>query len=283
MISVLILTKNEEADLPECLESVKWCDDVHVFDSFSDDHTIDVAQSYNATVSQRKFDGYSKQRNAALDLIKYKHPWVFILDADERIPPQLVEEMLSAVKLAEEHTNGFRIRRKDYLNFTWLKHAQISPYYVRLVRIGYARYHREINEVIEVEGNITQLQRHFDHFPFSKGFNHWLEKHNQYSTMEAIRWIEEHEGNLSFSWKKAFFGKDFSEKRYHQKGLFYKLPGRPLLKWLYMMFYRCAFLDGHAGMTYATLQGIYEYFIVIKTKDILRKRNRERTLIQRSL
>lgn len=269
MISILILTKNEEQDLPDCLKSVSWCDDVHVFDSYSIDKTINISNMYGAKVSQRKFDNYASQRNAALETLLFKYEWVFILDADERIPISLKEEIEQKLSKVGQNVNGFRIRRRDFLNNTWLKYAQISPYYIRLVRKGKARYHREINEVLEIDGEVEDLDGYFNHFPFSKGYSHWLNKHNQYSSMEAKRWIDEQNGNYTFSFKKALFSKDFTEKRYHQKGLFYKLPGRPLIKWFYMVIIRRAFLDGSAGLTYAFLQSIYEYFIVLKTKELI--------------
>ena len=269
MISVLILTKNEEQDLPGCLASISWCDDIHVFDSFSTDKTVELAKKAKAIITQRTFDGYASQRNAALKSLNYKYPWILILDADERIPTELFRIMREKVISANSNTDGFRIRRKDYLFNTWLQYSQISSYYIRLVRKGKASYHREINEVLMVEGNVEEIACYFDHYPFSKGFKHWLEKHNQYSSMEAQRWLDEQNGAEIFSVKKAFFNKDFSNKRYHQKGLFYKLPGRPMIKWLYMILIRGAFLDGKAGFTYATLQAIYEYFIVLKSKELL--------------
>lgn len=269
MISVLILTKNEEQDLPGCLESVKWSDDIHVFDSYSEDKTIKIASEFGAKVVQRKFDGYASQRNAALTGLIYKYPWLFILDADERIPDDLAVKLKNEIAKIPEAVNGFRIRRRDFLDKTWLKHAQISPFYIRLIRVGKAFYHREINEVIEVQGEVKDIDGYFDHYPFSKGYRHWLDKHNIYSSMEAQRWIEEHSGSISFSLKKALFGKDFAEKRYHQKGLFYKMPFRPFIKWMYMVIFRRAFLDGKAGIIYATLQSIYEYFIVLKTKELV--------------
>jgi|SRR5450432_264392 len=269
MISILVLTKNEEKDLPKCLESVNWCDDIQIFDSFSEDKTVEIAKQYGAIITQRKFDGYASQRNAALESLYFKYPWIFILDADERIPLDLVNNIRLALANAPVEVDGFRIRRRDYLGDTWLKYSQISPFYIRLIRSGKGKYNREINEVLEVEGKVLNIDGYFCHFPFSKGFTHWLSKHNNYSTMEAKRWIEEHNGDIKFSIKKAILSKDFNEKRYHQKGLYYKLPGRPLLKWIYMVFWRRSFLDGSAGMTYATLQSIYEYFIVLKTHELL--------------
>ncbi|MBF4518054.1 glycosyltransferase family 2 protein [Flavobacterium sp. ANB] len=272
MISILILTKNEEQDLPGCLESVSWSDDIHVFDSYSEDQTIAIAEKAGAVVTQRIFDGYASQRNASLQSVNFKYPWIFILDADERIPNELISVLLEKTKNAKENTDGFRIRRRDYLGNTWLKYSQISPFYVRLIRKGKAKYHREINEVLLVEGEVEEINGYFDHYPFSKGYVHWLDKHNTYSTMEAKRWCDEQINGEKFSLKKAIFNKDFSDMRYHQKGIFYKLPGRPLIKWFYMIIIRRAFLDGSAGFTYATLQSIYEYFIVLKSKELLNKK-----------
>jgi len=269
MISVLILARNEQLDLPGCLASVAWSDDVHVFDSFSTDATPEIARAAGAHVQQRVFDDYATHRNAALRLA-FKHPWLLILDADERPTPGLCAEMLAAVQSAPPETSGYRLRRRDFLFGTWLKHAQISPYYIRLVRPERARYTRPVNEVIEVEGTIGDLQEPLDHFPFSKGMSHWLAKHNTYSTMEA-ELIVRGGGLTRPSWRTALRGPDFHTRRLHQKALFYKLPARPLLKWFYMVVARRSFLDGRAGMTYATLQAIYEYFIVLKANELQRK------------
>ncbi len=271
MISILILTKNEEFNLPACLESVKWCDDIHVFDSRSTDRTQEIARSYEIQYAIREFDGYASQRNAALRQLNFKYDWIFILDADERIPLETRERLVNSVGNLDSKYAGIRLRRRDFLFNTWLKHAQISPYFIRLVRKGKAYYSREINEILQVNGEVLDLKDvYFDHFPFNKGIRHWIEKHNRYSDMEARQWLKEHNEELGFSMTKAFFSKDFSTRRFHQKGLFYKLPFRPLIKWCYMIFWRLSFLDGQAGITYATLQSIYEYFIVLKTKELIR-------------
>ena len=257
MISVLILTKNEEQDLPACLKSVAWCDDVHVFDSHSTDRTIEIAEKAGAKVTLRRFDGYASQRNAALTTLDYIYPWILILDADERIPETLVDEFEQRIKQTPLSVNGFRIRRRDYFGKTWLKHSQMTPFYVRLVRKGKASYHREINEVLQVEGQVDELKGHFEHYPFSKGLSHWLSKHNQYSSMEAQRWVDEHKNAIKFSLKKALFSQDFSDRRYHQKGLFYKIPGRPIIKWLYLVLWRRSFMDGYAGLTKMPLSKLF--------------------------
>ena len=267
-ISVLILTKNEQLDLPGALASVAWSDDVHVFDSHSTDATVEIARAAGAHVHTRVFDDYATHRNEALT-IDFKHPWLFLLDADERATPELSAEMQRVVREAPANTAGFRLRRRDFLFGTWLKHAQISPYYIRLIRPECAKYTRAINEVLAVDGPVAELVHPLDHYPFSKGIAHWIAKHNTYSTMEA-ELIFRQQGLRDPSLRAALFDPDFHTRRLHQKALFYRLPGRPLIKWCYMMFLRGAVLDGAAGITYATLQAIYEYFIVLKTKALSR-------------
>ena len=270
MISVLILTHNEEQDLPGALDSVAWSDDVHVFDSFSTDRTVAIARARGAHVAQRQFDNYAAQRNAALDTLAFKHQWIFVLDADECVPPALAAELQSVAMNAAPETAAFRVRRQDYLFDTWLKHAQMSPWYVRLLRHGRARYWREVNEVLQVEGETASLQSPLDHFPFSKGIAHWIAKHNRYSSLEAGHIVASAK-TTRVSVKTALTGKDFHERRLHQKALFYRMPGRPWIKFVYLYLVRGGFLDGYAGYTYARLQAIYEYLIVVKTREQQRK------------
>jgi glycosyltransferase involved in cell wall biosynthesis len=263
-ISVLILTKNEQLDLPGCLKSVSWCDDVHVLDSMSTDATVAIAEQADATVTQRTFDGYASQRNAGLR-IAFRYPWLLVVDADERIPEPLVDEMTRFVRNAANEVSAARMRRRDIWWGRWLKYSQISPFYVRLVRVGRVHYEREINEVLVVDGLITNLQEPFDHHPFSKGLDHWLTKHNTYSRMEADLILS---GSITHpSLRVAFLGRDFNERRVHQKALFYQMPARPLIKLAYMLLWRRGLLDGIAGIRYAILQAIYEYLIVLKVKE----------------
>ena len=273
MISVLILTRNEALDLPGALASVSWSDDIHVLDSHSTDATVAIAEAAGARITQRAFDNYAAHRNFGFTL-PFKYPWLFILDADERPTPALSLEMQRAVQTAAPHIAGFRVRRRDFLFNTWLKHAQLSPFYIRLVRPERSRYTRAVNEVLEVDGAILELASPFDHFPFSKGIAHWVAKHNQYSTLEA-QLIYAQQGLQNPSLRTALTGPDFHTRRLHQKALFYRMPGRPLIKWCYMMFVRGAMLDGAAGIAYATLASFYEYLIVLKTKELRHSRPKD--------
>ncbi len=276
MVSVLIITKNEEQDLPDCLRSVGWSDDVHVLDSFSTDRTVEVAREGGAQVHQRIFDTYAGQRNAGF-AIAYKYPWLLILDADERASAGLGALLARETAGAAPETDAFRLRRRDYFLRRWLKHAQTTPFYIRVVRLGRARFRRDVNEVVEVDGTIVDLEgegAYFDHYPFSKGLTHWVAKHNSYSSGEALI-VAGSAFAGEVSWTKALFAKDFNVKHAARKAVFYSLPGRPLMRWAYLMFYRRGILDGRAGFVYATLQAFYEWLIVLKTAEMLEATRRK--------
>lgn len=268
MISILILTKNEEKDLPGCLESVAWSDDIHVYDSFSSDRTVAVAQAAGAHIARRRFDNWSAHQNWGLQNIQFKHPWVFYLDADERMTPELVKSTREAVASPGENV-AFRVQRRDFFEGTWLRHVQTSPFYIRLFRPEKMRYERLVNPVSIADGPVDQIPGFLDHFPFSKGMVHWIERHNSYSSFEARQILENRARHESFSLLRAFFAKDFHQRRFHQKELFYRMPARPLVKFLLLYVAKRGFLDGRAGLTYAALQSIYEYMIVLKLREML--------------
>lgn len=272
-VSALVLTKNEERDIANCLESLSWINDIHVLDSFSEDKTVEIARRCGARVTQRKFDGYASQANFGLSQIHYIHDWVLIVDADELVTPELRKE-IEEVELSSSNCAAFRVRCRYFFMGRWLKHAQVSQWFIRLVRVGRVRYEREINPVVEVSGSVLPLRSYFDHYPFSKGLTHWIARHNSYSTMEAEE-ICYKNSSAGVSLGQAFLASDPNKRRKHQKKLFYKLPFRPLLKFCYMILVRRAFLDGWAGIRYAILQSIYEYFIVLKQKELQTNRGKE--------
>ena len=267
MISVLILTRNEERNLPGCLDSVAWSDDVHVYDSHSDDRTVAIAQARGAHVTRRAFDNWAAHQNWGLANIAFRHPWVFYIDADERMTPELVAACRSAVREPRGNV-AFRVQRRDFFMGEWLKHAQNTAFYQRLFRPDKMRYERLVNPVSVPDGPVGDIDGYLDHYPFSKGVSDWLARHNTYSTLEARQILLNRERAGRFSLRTAFFGRDFNEKRYHQKELFYRLPARPLIKFLLLYVVKRGFLDGRAGFTYSALQGIYDYMITLKTREL---------------
>ena len=265
-VSVLILTKNEQQDLPGCLESVAWSDDIHVYDSFSTDRTVDIAKAFGATVTQRSFDNWASHQNWGLANLPFKHPWVFYIDADERMTPELVDAVITAVAAPEDNV-AFRLQRRDFFLDTWLKHVQTSPFYMRLFRPEKMRYERLVNPISLADGPVGEVAGYLDHFPFSKGMGHWFERHNGYSRLEAEQILFNRRSQTRFSITKALTERDFHERRFHQKELFYRIPLRPLVKFLLLYVGKRGFLDGRAGIRYAMLQAIYEYMIVLKVKE----------------
>ena len=128
-----------------------------------------------------------------------------------------------------------------------------------------------MNPVTIVEGSVGHLQHPLDHYPFSKGLSHWLARHNSYSSLEAQQILKNRSTQNSFSLTAAFFERDYNIRRFHQKELFYRLPARPLFKFLLLYILKRGFLDGHAGFTYALLQTIYETMILLKVKECEQK------------
>jgi len=275
-ISVLIYTKNEQQDLPGCLQSLAWCDDIHVFDSMSSDNTVELARSYGATVIQRSYPdntlsfggNESAHRNWGLQHIPFKHQWIYHSDADERVTPELVAAMHEAVAAAGD-SKAFRVRRRDHFMGRWLKHVTPSPFNIRLFRRGHVKYERLTNPVTVVDGAVGDLDAHFNHYPFSKGMHHWLEKHNKYSDFEAQQIVANRRSGSRFEPGKAFFEPDKNVRRAQQKELYYRLPMRPLVMFVLLYVARLGFLDGRAGFRYAMLRAMYEYMIVVKTEELL--------------
>ncbi|KRB97001.1 glycosyl transferase family 2 [Hydrogenophaga sp. Root209] len=265
-VSVLILTKNEQQDLPGCLQSVAWSDDIHVYDSVSTDRTVEIAKAFGATVTQRPFDNWASHQNWGLANLPFKHPWVFYIDADERMTPELVESVRAAV-VAPGDRVAFRLQRRDFFLDTWLKHVQTSAFYMRLFRPENMRYERLVNPISLADGPVGDVTGFLDHFPFSKGMGHWFERHNNYSRLEAEQIMFNRGNQTPFSITKAFTERDFHERRFYQKELFYRLPLRPLVKFVLLYVVKRGFLDGRAGLRYAVLQAIYEYMIVLKVKE----------------
>ncbi len=272
-ISVLILTLNEEVNLAECLRSCAWCDDIVVFDSMSTDATREIAVGAAVRFHQRPFDNYAAQRNAALTEVAYKHSWVLMVDADERATPALVAEMERAVAAADPDTVLFRMRRMDYFLGRWLRRSSGYPsWFGRLVKLGRVRVAREVNEEYLADGKVGHLREHLIHHPFNKGIAYWIERHNRYSTMEAVAMLEARTAPIDWI---ALAGLEPIARRRELKKLAYRLPLRPAIVFLYLYVLRGGFLDGRAGFAYSRMRAAYELFIDLKVLEASRRRRGE--------
>ena len=270
-ISVLILTLNEEANLPRCLASLDWTDDVVVLDSGSSDRTQEIARHAGARVEIRTFDDYASQRNYGLGELEYKYPWVLMVDADEVVPQELAQEIKSVVATCPDNVCMFRMRRKDFLMGEWLRHSSGYPtWFGRLMQVGRVRVERSINEEYHADGDTGSLENQLYHYPFNKGLHAWFEKHNRYSTMEAELQVQGLSGR--HRWRNMI-NSDPVQRRKAQKALIYSLPGRPAIAFAVFYFIRGGILEGRAGFMLSMLKAVYEYMIVCKVKELKRRRD----------
>lgn len=265
MISVLILTRNEESNIERCIKSVSISDDIVVYDSYSTDHTVEIAERLGARVVQRQFDNWSAHQNWAVSNIEFKHPWVYYTDADEICDPQLLQELEQIEEIGADFA-AFQVRRKDYFMGRWLKRSQVYPTWItRMFRPEMIRYERLVNPVAIVDGKTGALNGHIIHYPFSHGVGHWLDRHNRYSDFEARDLIKEVREHIH---PADLFSGDAAIRRRALKTLAYRMPGRPLLMFMYLYFFRMGLLDGKPGLYYSILRAMYEHMINLKVAEL---------------
>jgi glycosyltransferase involved in cell wall biosynthesis len=262
-VSVLILTLNEAVNIAACIASLPWRDDVHVLDSQSVDATCEIAESAGASVHIRAFTNYADQRNYGFGL-PFINDWIVVLDADERMTPELAAEIELQVKSASSRITMFRVRRKDMFMGRWLRRASGYPtWFPRIFRRGRVQVAREINEEYVTDGEIGHLQGHLIHHPFGKGLEHWFERHNRYSSMEA-RTLAAERTDRYFRLRDVLSG-DAGVRRSALKQLAYRLPGRPFIVFIYLYIIRLGFLDGYPGLQFAMMRMAYEIMIDAKS------------------
>jgi len=267
-VSVLILTLNESGNIARCMNAVAWSDDIVVLDSFSTDETPVRAAALGARVHQRAFDTFADQRNYAIDAIGFRHDWVLHLDADEVVTDELRNEIAEVIQ--RDRYAAYRIASKLMFMGKWLRFSGMYPtYQVRLGRKDALRFQQVGHgqrETLEA-ARIGTLKAPYLHFGFSKGIADWIERHNRYSSDEArqgLRVLQENRVGLA----GLFSLGDPVRRRRALKQLSVRLPCRPMLRFLYMYFLRLGFLDGRAGWVYCRLLAMYEYWTVLKMREL---------------
>lgn len=261
MFSILILTYNEEVNLPPCLDSVSWCDDVWVLDSGSTDRTLEIAKKRGCKILSRKFDNFGDQRNYAIDNADFKYSWVFDLDADERFTPELRDECNKMVQLDEK--SAYYCSYKNIMWGKWLKHSTGFPVYqMRFHKLGEIRFvpfgHGQKEG--DSKRGVGYLKEPYLHYNFSKGLSHWFAKHVQYGYREALLRIHEDDNPAKI------VGSDKVSRRRRLKRWSYHFPARPLFKFLHVYFVRGGFLEGRAGLHFSFMQAwaIFVYDSIYK-------------------
>src|SRR5262245_12027803 len=268
-LSILILTLNEEANLSDCLQSVKWSDDIVVLDSFSSDRTVKIAEEMGARVIQRRFDNWSAHQNWALEHISFKHPWVFYLDADERMTEGLKDELVSIASDPSHVPVAYYCGRRNMFMGRWIRHAMPPGIIMRFFRPPHVRFERLVNPVPVIDGPHGYLRGMLVHYNFSKGISEWIDKHNRYSQLEAQEGMKLiHQASEK---RPGLLDADPALRRRALKNLSFRLPWRPVLKFMYLYVLKRGWLDGKAGFAYCVLQSFYEYMIVLKMHELKRQ------------
>jgi len=261
MFSVLILTLNEERSLPRCLASVADCDDVVVLDSGSTDRTVALAQAAGARVFTRAFDDFAGQRNFAQREIPFRHRWVFHLDADEQMTPELAAECRA---WSDERLDGCLVAPKMIFRGRWIPHCTDFPAYqarfVQAPRFSFIQVGHGQREDPRMQ--LGRLRASYLHDLSAGGEEEWLDKHRRYARAEAAEHLR-HAGAIP--WSQLFAG-DALRRRRALKRLSFALPGRPVLRFLYQYALRGGFLDGGPGLRYCRLLARYEGFAVAELR-----------------
>ncbi|MDE3084635.1 MAG: glycosyltransferase family 2 protein [Verrucomicrobiota bacterium] len=277
-ISVLVPTKNERTHIRACLESVRFADEIFVVDSGSTDGTREIAAELGATVVDFRWNGqFPKKKNWALANVPWRHEWIFILDADERITSELAEELKSVV--AAPVADGYYVNRRFWFIDGWLRHCGYYPSWnLRLFRHRLGRYEEfagaaesgsgdnEVHEHVVLQGRTARLQHDMEHYAYPT-IDVWLEKHNRYSNWEA-RLLNSAEGGKAAA--AAAIGASLSRKR-RLKYWSARLPFRPTLRFFYHYMLRAGFLDGYRGYIFCRLMAFYEFLNVAKAAELRRR------------
>ncbi len=270
-VSILIFTLNEEENLPRCLDSIKWCDDIVVVDSFSTDATVELCETYSVRYVQHEFKGFGTQRNWSLDNIEIKHEWVLILDADERVPPSLAAELNELAETTTVDFGAYRLKRRFHLWGRWLRFSSLYPtWVVRFIRQGRVRYvDRGHGETQRVNGKTGEIQSYLIDENV-KGISAWFARQNQYSDKDAQ--FELGLGDSESS-SPSMFSSDPLRRRAAIKRYVSRLPCRGSVYFVYCYFFRLGFLDGRDGLMFCRMKAMYQIMVDVKKYDLRKGRH----------
>jgi len=237
-VSVVIVTKDEEVNIEDALKSVADAKEIIVVDAFSKDNTIEICRKYTDKVFQHQWEGFARQKQKAVDYAE--GAWVLILDADERVTPELKTEVISAISNAD--CNGYYMPRENYFIGKWVKHGGWWPdYTLRLFQKDKGRFEiREVHEKVVVEGKTAYLKNPLKHYTY-RSISDFVLRAEKYSTL-AAKEIRKNSGNA---------------------GLF-SLTVNPLATFFKMYFLRRGFLDGSRGLILALLYSYYTFLKYVK-------------------
>ena len=273
-VTILIPIRNEEGNLPRCLESVRWADEIVVVDSQSADNSAAIAQEFGARVVQFKFGGaWPKKKNWALENVPFRNEWVFLLDADEVLPPGADAE-LAAIAARPGGPAGYWVNRRFMFMGKWLRHAYYPNWNLRFFRHALGRFEKitsratgsgdnEVHEHLIVRGGTERLRFEMEHYAFPS-VEVFIEKHNRYSNWEAQVAVDPEA-------RAATLQDPAAARRRRLKKAAARLPFRPFLRFLHIYVWQRGFLDGREGYYFARLHAFYEFLTLAKTFELKRR------------
>jgi len=233
MISAVVLTKNEEKNLPDCLESVKWCDEIVIVDDNSTDKTLEIAKKFNAKIFNHSLDNnFAAQRNFGLG--KAQGDWVFFVDADERVTPELKDEIKKQLIFAT--SSGYFLKRNDFYGGRWLKYGETAKTkLLRLAKKNVGKWERTVHEVWQIKGKTDEFNNPLLHYPHPT-VSEFLSSINTYSSLHA-EVLKENGVKPSLS----------------------RIIFNPLAKFVQNYFFRLGFLDGMPGAVVAFMMSFHSF------------------------
>jgi len=242
-ISAVILTKNEEQNLPRCLEAIRWVDEILILDSESTDGTLAIAKKFGAKVHQLPWEGFGKQKQKGIDLAFGE--WVLSIDADEVVTPELKEEITSRLS-SDNGTVGYYLKRKAYFLDRFVRHGGWYPDWVlRLFKKGKGRFTpAAVHESVVLDGPAGRLESDFLHYT-DPDFSHYLEKLNRYTDLSA---------------------KELFEKG--ERGSLFRILANPAVKFFLQYFLKAGFLDGRAGFILAGASAFHVFSKYVKLWEL---------------
>lgn len=250
-LTVIVITHNEERNISECLESTKWADEIIVVDSNSSDNTIRLAKKYTTKVFTKEWKGYSEAKNFAID--RATNNWILSVDADERVTPELSDEINLILRNPRSKYNAYEVGRRAYFLGKWIRHCGWYPgYVVRLFKRQEGRYNESrVHEKLEVKGTIGRLKNDLIHLT-DRDLFHYFSKYNNYTSLAAQDLFE---NNRKFRNTDIVF--------------------RPVFAFIKMYFLRLGFLDGIHGFVLCFLSASYVFTKYAKLWEKYLMKNRK--------
>jgi glycosyltransferase involved in cell wall biosynthesis len=274
-VSVIIPVRNEELNLPRCLESLRGAGEVYVIDSGSSDETEHIARSFGAKVVQFHYHGgWPKKRQWAMNTLPLAYDWILLLDADEVLTLELAEEIREAIQ--NPYCDGYYIALRMHFLGRVLRHGDASFYKLSLFRRGRGRFEArlkqretpicdmEVHDHVVVEGRTARLRNQLVHHN-ANSLSHYILKHDEYSNWEARVWLE---GGSSYDDLPPSLVGTQAQRRRWLKKKFLPLPGAPIILFLYRYLFCLGFLDGVPGLIYCGFQGVQLFHTKAKIYEL---------------